>query len=72
MPRPIAAAPAAPTEVTLDRGEEKKNSWRFDAPEQTEGDPAPVMRSAYVSKDTLAALGNPDRIRLSIAAVEVE
>lgn len=52
--------------VILSAPVEKKHSVRYDA---ANGDENPAMTSAYISKDALAQLGNPPKIKVTIEAV---
>jgi hypothetical protein len=56
---------AAPKKVTVVLGDkaEKKNVVRFNC-----DDDDAVMTTAYISKAALAALGNPDKIKITVEA----
>lgn len=51
--------------VVLGSPDAKKSVVRYDA---DESDTAPAMRSGYVSNEAIKALGNPDKIRVTIEA----
>lgn len=72
MPRTATPAPAAPepVEVTLARGEEHVHTVQYDVPaDQREG---AAVRTIYIRREALDAMGNPAAIRLSIARGPVE
>ncbi len=52
-----------PIKVTLDRGKDTKNTVRFDAADENE-----AIQSLYVPKDTMARLGDPQSIEVTITA----
>jgi hypothetical protein len=54
-------------QITLVREKETKNKVRFEEP----GDQQ-QLGTVYVPKSTLAALGNPDRLTVTLEAVTLE
>jgi hypothetical protein len=68
----VPATATRPTivSVELHLTEAKRNSVRFDMPALAEGEPASsqAMRTAYIGNDAWHAIGDPDRIAITIAA----
>lgn len=52
-----------PVTVTLVKGDEKVNSWRYDAETRT---PPPVITTLYVRKADVIAMGTPDKITVTL------
>jgi hypothetical protein len=66
MPSRPQPATAPPATVELTHSSTHVSYVRFDADESTD---TAAIRNVYVHKSTVAAMGNPDRIRISIEAV---